>query len=60
MANAMFAELPDMMHPLSTQFTHHDNGEVYLDADELELGGSRPFHKVSERFQQLPVQYPNT
>jgi len=34
----MFAELPDMMNPLSTQFTHDDNGEVYPDAGELELG----------------------
>jgi len=56
----MFAEPPDMVNPLSKQFTHHDNGEVYIDADELELGGSRPFHKISERFQLLPVQYPNT
>jgi len=30
----------------------YNNGEVYLDAAELELGGSWPFHEISDRFQR--------
>jgi len=41
------------MNPLSTLSIHYNNGEVYLDAAELELGGSWPFHDVSVRFQRL-------
>ena len=37
------------MDPLSTLSSHCDHGEVYLDAGELELDGSRSFHK--DRFQ---------
>ena len=41
------------MDPLSTLSSHCDHGEVYLDAGELELHGSRSFHKVPERFQRI-------
>jgi hypothetical protein len=48
-----FSELLNMTDLLSTLFRHCDNGEVYLDAGELELGGSRLLNQVSEKLQRL-------
>jgi len=52
----MFAELPDMTDAVSTLPDHcpttDDNGEVYLEATELELGRSRSLYVIPERFQR--------
>ena len=53
----MFAELPDMMDAVSTRPSHClttvDNGEVYLEATELELDRSRSSYLIPERLKWL-------
>ena len=46
----MYSDLPDIMNPVSALTGHRlptdENGEVYLEAGELELGGSRSLHAI--------------
>ena len=46
-----------MMDTLSTLISHCDHGEVYLDAGELELDGSRSSHEVSETFKGILTHF---
>ena len=55
----MFSWPPDTTSHLSTLPGHYlttaDNGEVYLEATELELGRSRSLYVILERFQRRTI-----